>query len=129
MPTKPRLLVVDNEIDICNFVKSFFSLRGFDVATALNGDEALERVKNDPKIDIILLDVVMRSEEEGIQYLPQIKALSPSANIFMVTGVADDQIIEKAKQLGAADYITKPLILEYLETTVMEKIKKINSKK
>ena len=37
----PKLMVVDNEIDICNFVKSFFEVRGFSVVTALNGDEAM----------------------------------------------------------------------------------------
>ena len=42
MSTKPRLLVIDNEMDVCNFVKSFFDIRGFDVVTAFNGDEAMK---------------------------------------------------------------------------------------
>jgi DNA-binding response OmpR family regulator len=122
---KPRLLVVDNEIDICNFVKMFFETRGFDVMTALNGDEAM-KVLDQIKPDLIILDVMMRTEDEGIKYLPKIRSKSPDAKVIMITGVDDKDVIEKAKSLGADDYITKPLVLEYLESTVLGKIKSLS---
>ena len=125
MTHKPRLMVVDNEIDVCNFVKSFFEARGFVVSTALNGDEAMAKLDGD-KPDLILLDVMMRHETEGLEYLPQIKKKSPNSKVIMVTGVEDADAIEAAKQTGADDYITKPLVLEYLETTVLEKIKHLS---
>src|SRR3989338_7396761 len=118
-------MVVDNEIDVCNFVKSFFEARGFVVSTALNGDEAMAKLDGD-KPDLILLDVMMRHETEGLEYLPQIKKKSPNSKVIMVTGVEDADAIEAAKQTGADDYITKPLVLEYLETTVLEKIKHLS---
>jgi DNA-binding response OmpR family regulator len=124
MANKPKLMVVDNEIDICNFVKSFFEMRGFEVATALNGDDALKKVSHEQP-DIIILDVMMRTDDEGIVFLPKLKEARPTAKILMVTGVEDDKIINEAKRLGADDYITKPLMLEYLETTVMGKIAKL----
>ena len=120
MPAK--LLVVDNEIDICNFVKSFFEVRGLQVSTALNGDEALSvLLKENP--DLVILDVMMRTDNEGLEYLPKIKAALPGVRVLMITGVEDEKTIEEAKRLGADDYITKPLILEYLEGTVLAKIK------
>lgn len=123
---KIRLMVVDNEIDICNFIKSFFEMRGFEVLTALNGDEALAVLaKEKQKVDVMLLDVMMRSEREGIDYLPKIKAVTPNTRVLMVTGVEDDEIISTAKSIGADDYITKPLVLEYLESTVLAKIKNL----
>lgn len=122
MIKSPKLMVVDNEIDICNFVKSFFEMRGFEVATALNGDDAMAQL-NKEKPDVILLDVMMRRDDEGLEYLPKIKSALPSARVIMVTAVEDSQKVETAKKLGADDYITKPLVLEYLETTVLEKIK------
>src|SRR3989338_1956460 len=125
MTKKPRLLVVDNEIDVCNFVKSFFEIRGFDVVTAYNGDEAL-KVLDVAKVDLVILDVVMRRDDKGIEYLPQIKKRCPSAKIIMITGVEDKETVEKAKALGADDYITKPLVLEYLESTVMGKVKSLS---
>jgi DNA-binding response OmpR family regulator len=126
MTNKPRLLVVDNEMDVCNFVKSFFEIRGFDVLTAYNGDEALN-VLNVTKVDLVILDVNMRSDNEGIEYLPKIKKKCPGAKVIMITGVDDKETVEKAKKLGADDYITKPLVLEYLESTVMGKVKSLSA--
>ena len=120
----PKLMVVDNEIDICNFVKSFFEVRGFSVITALNGDEAMAKLAYE-KPDLILLDVMMRRAKEGLEYLPRIKAALPSAKVIMVTGVEDSDSVEEAKKMGAEDYITKPLILEYLENTVLAKVKNL----
>ncbi len=118
----PKLLVVDDEIDICNFVKSFFEMRGFKVSIALNGDEAMEKLAKDLP-DVVIMDLKMRREGEGLEYLPKIKAAQPSVKVLMVTAVDDSDIIEQAKKLGADDYITKPLMLEYLENTVLEKVK------
>lgn len=124
MANKPKLMVVDNEIDICNFVKSFFEMRGFEVSTALNGDDALSKTSRENP-DIIILDVIMRTDNEGIEYLPRLKAALPSVKVIMITGVDDENTIKEAKRLGADDYITKPLMLEYLENTVIGKIEKL----
>jgi DNA-binding response OmpR family regulator len=124
MTNNPKLMVVDNEIDICNFVKSFFEVRGFEVIGALNGDETLAKLETE-KPDVILLDVMMRSDGEGLDYLPRIKEKIPSAKIIMVTGMEDRETIDAARKYGADDYITKPLVLEYLESTVMRKIKSL----
>ena len=126
MTRRPRLLVVDNEMDVCNFVKAFFEMRGFDVVTAFNGDEAL-KVLEHVKPELIILDVVMRTEKEGLQFLPQIKNASPDSKVIMVTGVDDNETVETAKKLGADDYITKPLVLEYLENTVISKAKALSN--
>ncbi len=126
MGKAPKLLVVDNELDICNFVKSFFEMRGFQVTTALNGDDAMAKLAL-VQPDIVILDVVMRRETEGIEYLPKIKQAMPNVRVIMVTGVDDKDTVEKAKQLGADDYITKPLVLEYLEGTVLGKIKSLEN--
>src|SRR3989344_6698163 len=121
MNKQPKLMVVDDEIDICNFVKSFFEMRGFKVTTALNGDEAMSKLLQD-RPDIVILDVKMRREAEGLEYLPKIKQALPTAKVMMVTGLEDEKTVESAKKLGADDYITKPLVLEYLEMNVLKKI-------
>ena len=122
MVKHPKLMIVDNEIDICNFVKSFFEMRGFEVATALNGDEALAKLSKESP-EIVILDVSMRRDNEGLEYLPKIKKNLPAAKVIMVTAKEDEKTIEEARRLGADDYITKPLMLEYLESTVLGKIK------
>ena len=127
MSTKPKLLVVDNEIDIGNFVKSFFEVRGFEVMAVLNGDEAMKAL-DEMKPDLVILDVMMRREKEGLEYLPQIKKKMPDVRVIMVTGIDDKETVEACVKMGADDYITKPLVLDYLESTVMDKVKHLSEK-
>lgn len=112
-----RLLVVDDEVDICDFVRNFFKERNFEVFIAYNGKEALNIVES-KRPDIILLDIKMPIMD-GMETLRRLRRLSPSTRVIMVTAVDDEDRAEEAKQHGVAEYITKPLLLEQLERTVL----------
>ena len=116
-----KLLVVDDENDICDFVKTFFEDRGFHVFTALNGEEALSIAKKE-RPDLVLLDIKMKGMD-GLAALKHIKELDRSIKIIMVTALEDQDKMHEAYKLGACDYITKPLILDYLEQTVLKNLK------
>jgi DNA-binding NtrC family response regulator len=116
-----KLLVVDDENDICDFVKTFFKDRGFYVFTALSGEEALSIAKKE-KPDLILLDIKMKGMD-GLAALKHIKELDRGMKVIMVTALEDQDKIHEAYKLGACDYITKPLILDYLEQTVQKNLK------
>lgn len=111
-----KILVVDDEIDICDFVETFLKDRGFQVFTAANGDEALNIAKNE-KPELVLLDIKMKGMD-GIAVLKHIKEMDKNIKVIMVTALEDQDKIHEAYKLGACDYITKPLILDYLEQTV-----------
>ena len=111
-----RLLIVDDEADICDFVKNFFKERDFDVLVAHNGKEALNIIESD-KPDIVLLDVKM-PVMNGMETLSEIRKKNESLKVIMVTAVDDTDKAEEAKRYGVVDYITKPLVLEQLERTV-----------
>ncbi len=116
-----RLLVVDDEEEICDFLKSFFEDRQYLVETAHSGVQALEKVKNfEPHI--VLLDIQM-PEMDGMKALQIIKRENPKIKVIMVTAVETQEKIEEAMRFGADNYITKPLSLEYLENEVQEKLK------
>ena len=100
-------------------------MRGFDVVATYNGDEAL-KVLDHVKPELIILDVMMRTEKEGLEFLPLLKNKSPDSKIIMITGVDDKEAVEASRKLGADDYITKPLVLEYLESTVITKVKNLS---
>lgn len=68
-----KLLVVDDEHDVCDFVRAFFKERGFHVFTALNGDEALSIAKRE-KPELVLLDVKMKGMD-GLAVLKHIREL------------------------------------------------------
>lgn len=114
-----KLLVVDDERDICEFVKSFFTERGYDVLVAGSGDEALAIVKAE-KPELVLLDVRMKGMD-GIAALKHIKEHDRSLKVIMVTALDDQERMDEASRLGACEYITKPLMLDHLEQAV-EKI-------
>lgn len=115
-----KLLIVDDEVEICEFLKSFFEDRNFKVATAYSGDKALLKVE-EFKPGVVLLDIQMPGMD-GIQTLKKIKEKNPKIKVIMVTAVETQDKIEEAMRNGADNYITKPLSLEYLEKDVQEKI-------
>lgn len=115
-----RLLVVDDEPEICDFLKSFFEDRDFEVRTALSGEEAL-KVMEAFRPQVTLLDIKMGTLD-GLAVLRKVKEAYPKAKVIMVTALETTDKIEEAMRLGADNYITKPLSLEYLENDVREKI-------
>ncbi len=119
MSSKGRVLIVDDEPDISDFLSSFFQLKGYEAEIANNGMEALEKVKTFHP-HVILLDVRMPGMD-GIETLRQIRETDEKVGVIMVTAVHEVTIGREALKLGAADFVTKPIDLEYLETTVMVK--------
>lgn len=115
-----KLLVVDDEVEICDFLKAFFEERDFEVHTARSGESALLEVEA-VKPQVILLDVHMPGMD-GMNALREIKKKYPGIKVIMVTALETREKIEEAIRLGADNYITKPLSLEYLEKDVQEKI-------
>ncbi len=116
----PRLLVVDDEIGICNLLKDFFTDKGFDVSIANNGEHALEIIERD-RPHLVFLDVKMPGIS-GLEVLRRAKQMDSSMKAIMVTAVEDDETMAEARALGAIDYVTKPFSLEYLEDIVLTKI-------
>src|SRR6187551_3307489 len=109
----PKLLIVDDEVDIREFAKKFFKKRNVDVFTASGGRQALDIIKNENP-NLVLLDVRME-EMTGIEVLREIRAMNNNVKVIMVSGVEDEETISEAKTLGVVNYIHKPLILEELE--------------
>ena len=120
-----KLLIVDDELEICDFLKSFFEERNYDVMTATSGEEALAALDSF-KPQVVLLDIKM-PVMNGVQVLQNIKSKSPKTKVIMVTALETRDKIEECLRLGADNYITKPLSLEYLENDVREKIESLTN--
>lgn len=112
-----KLLVVDDEADICDFVKNFFKERDFEVMAAYNGRDAVNIVK-EKRPDIVILDMLM-PVMDGMQTLKELRRLKLPIRVIVVTAVEDTDKVNEAKKYGAMEYITKPLLLEQLERTVL----------
>ncbi len=116
-----KLLIVDDEEEIRRFLSEFFTDRGYSILTASTKEEALLVLeREEPKI--ALLDIRMQGQRDGIEILRWIKDQGLKVKTIMVTGVETSEAVEEAKRMGADDYITKPLSLEYLEKSVSQRI-------
>lgn len=118
-----KLLIVDDEKGITESLKDFFAHRGFSVKTANSGEEALSVVKSD-RPDIIFLDIRMRGIG-GLDVLEKVKKMDKDIKIIMLTIHEEREIADKAKQLGADEYITKPFRVDYLEEVVIKKVQEL----
>jgi DNA-binding response OmpR family regulator len=121
-----RLLIVDDEIEICDFLKMFFEERGYKVEVAYSGTEALEKVASFGP-DVVLLDIKLPGMD-GLAVLKRIKAEHPAIRVLMVTAIETSEKIDEALRSGADNYITKPLSLEYLENDVKDKLKDLSGR-
>ena len=118
-----KLLVIDDEQDVCSFVKNFFSLRGYQVFSASNSEEAFKLMeKEDP---LVILHDIRMPGIDGIESLRRIKKKWPNNRVIMVTCIDDIEKMEKAKEYGADGYITKPLVLDDLVKSVTEAASKL----
>ena len=117
-----KLLIVDDELPICDILKEFFSKKNYQVFIATTGEEGLSILRKE-KPHIILLDIIMPSRS-GVEVLKRIKEIDNEVKVIMLTGISNEKVIEQLKEHGASDYVTKPFSLEYLEKEVMPKILK-----
>ena len=107
-----RVLLVDDEEDFVETLAQRLEVRDFEVATALSGAEALERLE-EREIDVVVLDLQMPGVD-GIQVLRQIKERKPLIEVIMLTGHATVQTAIDGMKLGAFDFLIKPTETEEL---------------
>jgi DNA-binding NtrC family response regulator len=114
---KIKVLLVDDEKEFVEVLSERLEVRGFDVKTAFSGEEALKWVYK-AEFDVVLLDVMMPGNN-GIEILKEIKHTRPLIHVIMLTGHAKIDTAVRGIELGAYDYLLKPLEIEPL----VEKIK------
>ncbi len=115
-----KILIVDDEPEICSLLSDFLAKKGFQVIVAISGQEAISLVKKE-KPQLVLLDIKMPGMD-GILTLKKIKEIDKEIGVIMITAVQDTELANQAINLGAYDYIAKPFNFEYLETSVWSKI-------
>ena len=117
METKKMILVIDDDMQIRELLKTFLENNGCDVKTASTGEKGLAKIRK-RNFDLILLDIIL-PDGDGVEVLTNIKKILPNAPVLMITGGNDIEIAESCLSKGAADYITKPFDFEYLRTTIL----------
>lgn len=122
-----KILVVDDEFEGRETIANFLRRRGFTTDTASSGEECLEKIKQG-FFDLVLLDITL-SGMDGMLTLRHIKEINPKIKVVMTTGLANPQVIEQARALGASDYLVKPFNFGALEAALVSLIMNTTSEK
>lgn len=104
---KVKILVIDDELSMRQFLQILLKKEGYDVTTAENGEIALNKLKEE-KFPVILMDYNMPEAIDGIDLLNEMLHRSPKSQIVVITAYASTEQAIKAIELGAVDYVSKP---------------------
>ncbi|STO55005.1 transcriptional regulator [Canicola haemoglobinophilus] len=106
MSQQTSILVIDDDIQICELLADIFDDHGYQVTVAQSGEQALKLLQNAPHFSLIFLDLIL-PDINGLQLLQQLKKLT-SAPVIMLSGLNSESDIVVGLEMGADDYIAKP---------------------
>jgi two-component system response regulator HydG len=105
-----RILIIDDDMDMCNLLGRFLQKKGFETDASHSGNKGIAKFK-ESKFDVVLCDFRL-GDKEGREVLKEIKQIDPYAVVIIITGYSDIKTAVDVIKSGAFDYITKPLIPE-----------------
>ncbi len=120
----PRILVVDDEQSMRDFMEIMLTKDGYSVATASSGQEAVEKTQSE-NFDLIIADLMM-PEMSGMELLGEVKKANPHQDFIVMTAFASVDTAIKAMKHGAMDYIIKPFKVDEIKLVIE---KSVNRKK
>ena len=119
------ILVVDDEPDVADLFRQRFRRETRDGTYVMHfagsGDEALERLASEiqPQLIVLLSDINMPGMD-GLELLHEVKQRRPDLPVMMVTAYGDDERRRRASELGAFEFITKPVDFEQLKAQLRQ---------
>ncbi|ARA94726.1 MAG: DNA-binding response regulator [Bacteroidetes bacterium] len=116
-PTEVRMLIVEDDPELGTGLQDLFELKGYTVARAVEGEQALQMMSMLPPYDVVLLDVML-PKKNGFDVLREARKAGVDSPVLMLTvkGRQDDKL--QAFGLGADDYVTKPFNADELAARV-----------
>jgi two-component system response regulator HydG len=102
-----KILIVDDDRDICSLLSKFLSKNGFETSIAYDGKSAIKLLKKQ-EIDLVICDFKL-PDYTGVEILQKIKIINPRIQVIIITGYSDVRVAVDAVKKGAFDYVTKPL--------------------
>lgn len=122
-----KILVVDDEESLVNLLRMNLILEGFDVETAMNGQEGINKFKN-TNPDLVILDIML-PDMDGYEVLKNLQKINSEKPVIMLTakGQLNDRLL--GLQLGVDDYVTKPFDSRELMLRIRAIVRRINKAK
>ncbi len=114
---KAKVLIVDDEPSMLRYLQTVLEAESYEVQAVKSGTEAVVCVRQDPSLDLVLLDVLM-PEIDGLQTLDLLRQARPNIKVIMLSCTTDPRKVVQAIRLGAVDYLTKPFQIQDLEAVL-----------
>src|SRR6185369_7369651 len=105
---KKRVLIIDDDMDMCTLLSRFLTRNGYETDVAYSGQKGLAKFEEE-NFDAVLCDFRL-GNMDGKEVLLSIKKIKPDTIVLIITGYSDIKTAIDVIKLGAYDYITKPLI-------------------
>jgi len=125
-----KILVVDDEANVCQSIKKVLSRKGYDVSQALTVEDAVTLIK-EMSFDLVITDLMIPGTS-GLELLQIIRDHYPELEVIMITGYASIESAVKATKLGASAYLPKPFTPDELtkvtESTLANRVSKSGTK-
>ncbi len=102
-----KVLLVDDEIDICDFLAEYLEERNIKAYTATDIENAFKIAKTN-KIDLVFLDNNLLHIVKGVEFIPHFKMFNPNCKVIMLTANHQPELKEHARLQGADGFILKP---------------------
>ena len=118
MNTKTQVLVIDDDAVVGRSFDRVLSGKGYEVSTALSGEEALETMK-DADFDVVFTDIKMPGMD-GLEVAERIKARCPWTPVVVITGYGTEDNEARASVLGVSGFVRKPLTPEIIESITLK---------
>jgi DNA-binding NtrC family response regulator len=118
MNEAPTILVVDDNADLLDTFAMILKRRGFNVETAVNGANAVDKFK-EHDFDVTLMDIVM-PEMNGVEAFRKIREVDPGAPVILMTAYSDDDLLQTARDEGADHVVNKPIRIDQLIELIKE---------
>ena len=122
MSDKPQVMVVDDDLAMCSFLRTFLGARGYAAVTATNADDAVRRFHAE-RPAAVLLDVVMPGSMDGLAALAAFKKIDRDVPIIVISGQGRTNTVVQAMKLGATDFVCKPFEDSELEMLLANALK------
>ncbi len=118
MNAKLQVLVIDDDAVVGRSFDRVLSEKGYEVSTALSGEEALETIEN-TEFDVVFTDIKMPGMD-GLEVAERIKARCPWTPVVVITGYGTEENEARASVLGVSGFVHKPLTPEIIESITLK---------
>ena len=123
---KKKVLVIDDDPDMCILLSRFLTKHDYDTDTANSGVKGIEKFK-EINPEIVVCDYRLGDKKDGKDVLKEIRNINPKAIVLIITGYSDIKTAVDVIKLGAYDYITKPLIPDEVLSILNSALSETNS--